>query len=203
MKQISVPHYFLILKQKNMKQIFAAILFISFMGCESKKEPATAGTAAEPKANVPANMHGFTPAYSASFVMDDAANTETVLALWEEWKSGDLSKSRGHFADTVSFFFPDGTSMSGLTDSLVKTMQGVRSSYKGMEVGVDAVFAVKSTDKNENWVTIWGTEIQTSMKGKVDTVSLQETWRFNKAGKVNMMFQAARKGMLPPPPAAK
>ncbi|HLG39724.1 MAG TPA: hypothetical protein VI461_08645, partial [Chitinophagaceae bacterium] len=69
------------------------------------------------------------------------------------------------------------------------------------EVGVDAVFAVKSTDKDENWVTIWGTEIQTDMKGKVDTVSLQETWRFNKAGKVDLMFQAARKGMLPPPPA--
>ena len=186
-----------------MKQIFAAILFISFMGCENKKAPDAAEAATEPKANVPANMHGFTPGYSASFVMDDATNTETVLALWEEWKSGDLSKSRPHFADSVSFFLPDGTSMSGPTDSLIKNMQGYRSSFKGMEVGVDAVFAVKSTDKNENWVTIWGTEIQTSMKGKVDTVSLQETWRFNKAGKVDMMFQAARKGMLPPPPPAK
>jgi len=69
-----------------------------------------------------------------------------------------------------------------------------------MEVAVEAVFAVKSTDQNENWVAVWGSEIMTDMKGKVDTVSLQETWRFNKAGKVDFMFQAKRKGMLPPPP---
>jgi hypothetical protein len=39
------------------------------------------------------------------------------------------------------------------------------------------------------------------MNGKVDSVSIQETWRFNKAGKVDFMFQAIRKGILPPPPA--
>jgi hypothetical protein len=68
-------------------------------------------------------------------------------------------------------------------------------------MAVDAVFAVKSTDKDENWVAIWGTEIQDNMNGKVDSVSIQETWRFNKAGKVDFMFQAIRKGILPPPPA--
>jgi hypothetical protein len=184
-----------------MKQIFAAVLAISFMACNNEKAPET--SVAGPKANVPANMHGFTPVYSASFVMDSAANTETILALWSEWNSGDLSKSRAHFADTVAFFLPDGSRMMGPTDSLIKNMQGYRSSFKGMEAAVDAIFAVKSTDKNENWVAIWGTEIQTDMKGKVDTISLQETWRFNKAGKVDMMMQAMRKGMLPPPPPVK
>jgi hypothetical protein len=65
------------------------------------------------------------------------------------------------------------------------------------------LYGVFWTDKDENWVAIWGSEIQTDMKGKVDTVSLQETWRFNKAGKVDFMFQAERKGMLPPAPAKK
>ena len=69
-----------------------------------------------------------------------------------------------------------------------------------MEVGVEAVFAEKCTDKIENWDGLWGTEITTDKKGKVDTASLQETWRFNKAGKVDFMFQAIRKGMLPPEP---
>ena len=160
----------------------------------------TLTASAELKANTPSNMYGFTPAYSASFVMDSAKNTETVLALWNEWKSGDLSQSRSHFADTVSFFMADGTSMSGPTDSLLKNMQAYRSSFKNMGVTVDAVFATKSTDKDENWVAVWGVEMPTDMKGKTDTVSLQETWRFNKAGKVDLMFQATRKGMLPPIP---
>ena len=183
-----------------MKRMFVALLAISLVACNNEKTADTSTAAAEVKPNVPANMHGFTPKYSASFVMDSAANTETVLALWNEWKSGDLSASRSHFADTVAFFLADGTSMTGPTDSLIKGMQDYRSSFKSLEVAVDAVFAVKSTDQNENWVAVWGSEIMTDMKGKVDTVSLQETWRFNKAGKVDFMFQAKRKGMLPPPP---
>lgn len=176
-----------------MKQILVAVFALSFMACNNDKTTET-------KANVPANMHGFTPGYSASFVMDPAANTETVLALWKDWKDGDLSVSRKHFADSLSLFLADGTSMIGTTDELLKGMQDYRSSFKGMEVAVDAIFAVKSTDKNENWVCVWGTEVQTDMNGKVDSISMQETWRFNKAGKVDMMFQAVRKGFLPPPP---
>jgi hypothetical protein len=183
-----------------MKRIFVFVLAVSLVACNNEKTAESTTAAAEVKPNVPANMHGFTPTYSASFVMDSAANSETVLALWNEFKSGDFSASRAHFADTVAFFLADGSSIRGPADSLIKGMQDYRSSFKGMEVGIDAVFAVKSTDKDENWVAIWGTEIQTDKKGKVDTASLQETWRFNKAGKVDFMFQAKRKGILPPPP---
>ena len=184
---------------KIMKKFLALVCTVAFMACNDQKPVEAA--AAEAKPMVPADMHGFSPTYSASFVMDSARNTETVLALWEEWKTGDLSKSRGHFADSVSFFLADGSSMAGPTDTLMKGMQAYRSSFTKMDVNVEAVFAVKCTDKNENWVAVWGHEIQTNQAGKTDTVSLQETWRFNKAGKVDLMFQALRKGMLPPPPA--
>lgn len=185
-----------------MKRFFLMFAACAFMACNNEKAAEThAGASAEAKANVPANTSGFTPTYSFSFVMDSAKNTETILELWKAWKDGELSKSRSNFADSVSFFLTDGSTMVGKTDDILKGMQDYRSSFKGMVVNVDAVFAVKSIDKNENWVAIWGSEIQTDMKGKVDTVSLQETWRFNKAGKVDLMFQSARKGMIPPPPA--
>lgn len=151
--------------------------------------------------SIPTNMHGFTPEYSANFAMAPAANTETVLALWKAWKDGDLSKARAHFADNISFFMANGSEMVGPTDEIMKGMQEYRSSFTGMEMAVDAVFAVRSVDKGENWVTIWGTEKQTTKDGKVNPVSLQETWRFNKDGKIDFMIQAERKGILPPPPA--
>jgi hypothetical protein len=186
-----------------MRKIFAAFFTVSLFACTSSDTKTASATTenTEVKAITPGNTYGFTPAYSASFVMDSAKNTETVLALWKDWQDGDLSQSRSHFADTVAVFLSDGTSMSGPTDTIMKNMQAYRSSFKSMGVIVDAVFAVKSTDKDENWVTIWGVEMPTDMKGKTDTVSLQETWRFNKAGKVDLMFQSTRKGMLPPPPA--
>ena len=185
-----------------MRKIFISVFTVSLLACSDSttKTDNTLTASAELKANPPSNMYGFTPAYSASFVMDSPKNTETVLALWKDWETGDLSKSRSHFADTVSLFLADGTSMSGPTDSIMMNMQNYRSSFKSMGVIVDAVFATKSTDKDENWVAIWGVEMPVDMNGKKDTVSLHETWRFNKAGKVDLMFQATRKGMLPPPP---
>jgi hypothetical protein len=185
-----------------MRKIFAAVLAVSFYACNDTPSK-TAGISTEntgAKPNTPTNMYGFTPTYSASFVMDSAKNTETVLSLWKSWKDGDLSQSRSHFADTIAFFMADGTNMRGPTDSVLKDIQNYRNSFKNMDVIVEAIFATRSTDKNENWVGVWGVEMPTDMNGKTDTVSLQETWGFNKAGKVHMMFQATRKGMLTPPP---
>ena len=54
---------------------------------------------------------------------------------------------------------------------------------------VDAVTALRSTDKNENWALVWGMETSTDMKGKVDSTNLMETWRFNKDGKVDLLYQ--------------
>lgn len=181
-----------------MKRIFVILSACAFMACNNEK---AAEASAEAKANVPANTSGFTPQYSFSFVMDSAKNTETVLALWKAWQDGDLSVVRNHFADSLALFFSDGSSMAGNTDTVMKGVQAYRSSMKQMNSKADAAFAVRSTDKNENWVAVWGVDISTDMNGKVDTTSIQETWRFNKDGKVDLMFQATRKGMLPPPPS--
>lgn len=180
-----------------MKRIFLFLTVCAIISCNNEKA-VDSGTAAN--ALVPADMHGFTANYSMSFVMDSAKNTETVLSLWKAWQAGDLSKARPYFADSVTFFMSDGTNMFGPTDTLMQGMQAYRSSFKEMKATVDAAFAVTSTDKNENWVAIWGSEIRTDMNGKVDTISQVENWRFNKDGKVNLMFQAERKGMIPPPP---
>jgi hypothetical protein len=56
---------------------------------------------------------------------------------------------------------------------------------------VNAIMAVKSTDKNEHWVLIWGMEKDTHKNGKTDSVELQETWRFNAAGKADLLYQFA------------
>ncbi len=144
-----------------MIQILTVVFAVSHLACNNENKPR-----ADAKPNVPAVMHGFTPAYSASYVMDSATNTETILELWKSWKTGDLSTDRGHFADSLTFASADGTVMMGQADTLMKGMQAYRSSFKGMD-------------------------------GKVDSISLQETWRFDKAGKIDFMFQSVRKGILP------
>jgi hypothetical protein len=59
------------------------------------------------------------------------------------------------------------------------------------------VMAVKSTDKNEDWVLIWGMETDTHKNGKIDSVNLQETWRINKDGKADLLMQYMRPAAPP------
>lgn len=127
--------------------------------------------------------------YSSKFVMDNPKNAETLLTLWKDWDNGNLSAHKDLFADSVEMHFSDGTSMHTSRDSAVAAAQSARSAMATAVSSVDAIMAVKSTDKNQNWALIWGKEIDTDKKGVVDSFNLQETWRFNKDGKADLFFQ--------------
>jgi hypothetical protein len=74
-------------------------------------------------------------------------------------------------------------------DSAIAAIQSMRNSFSAAVESVNAIMAVKSTDKNEHWALIWGMEKDTHKNGKVDSVYLQETWRFNQAGKADLLYQ--------------
>jgi hypothetical protein len=48
---------------------------------------------------------------------------------------------------------------------------------------------LKSVDRNEDWVAIWGTETDTYTDGKTDKKDIHEIWRINKDGKVDFIKQ--------------
>ena len=93
--------------------------------------------------------------------------------------------------------FADGTMMHNVRDSVLAGGQQYRNTFTSSVTSVDAVMSVKSTDKNENWALVWGKEIDTDKKGKVDSFYLQETWRFNKDGKADLMYQFKAAGAAP------
>jgi hypothetical protein len=87
--------------------------------------------------------------------------------------------------------FSDGSVMHSVRDSVIAAAQGYRNSFSAVSSSIDAVTSMKSIDKDENWTLVWGLERDTHKNGKVDSVYLQETWRFNKDGKANLMYQFA------------
>jgi hypothetical protein len=122
--------------------------------------------------------------------MGDPKLAETVLGLWRAWEGGDLGPTKVHFADSAIFYGADGSIVGGSNlDSTHNTMQQYRNMYSSVQTEVHAIMPVKSKDKDENWVLIWGKEIHTDKTGKTDSMYLQETWRFNKDGKVNLLYQ--------------
>jgi hypothetical protein len=135
--------------------------------------------------------------YSSKFTMGDPKNAEAILTLWKDWDNGNLSAHKDMFADSVELHLADGSMMHSVRDSVIAQAQAFRNTLASSVSSVDAVMAVKSTDKNENWTLIWGKEIDTDKKGKIDSFYLQETWRINKDGKTDLLYQF-RSAAAPP-----
>src|SRR5579859_4151762 len=95
--------------------------------------------------------------YSSKFVMDDPKNAESLLKLWKTYDDGDLSAGKDMIADSMTAYLSNGVMMHASRDSMTAMVQRMRNSVKSSVSRVDAVMAVKSTDKNEHWALIWGT----------------------------------------------
>lgn len=178
-----------------MKKLLTLAALVILAACNSNSPASTTDAAASKPDSVSmpkAIQSPYDISYSSKFVMDDPKNAESLLAIWKSYDNGNLSATKDLFADTVDAQWGDGSTMHASRDSTLAAVQAVRSSFKSAVDRVSAIMAVKSTDRNEHWALIWGTEIDTHKNGKVDSIDLQETWRFNQDGKANLVFQYKR-----------
>ena len=172
-----------------MKKIFAVASVAMLAACNSPEPAKTDAMKSGADSTVQDITSPYQIRYSSKFVMADPKNAETLLTLWKDWDNGNLSAHKDLFADSLEMYFADGSMMHGSRDSVIAAAQGFRNTFASAVSSVDAIMAAKSTDKNENWALIWGKEIDTDKKGKVDSFYLQETWRFNKDGHADLFYQ--------------
>lgn len=130
----------------------------------------------------------YTATYSSKFQIGDPKYAQIVLRLWKDWDDNALDRSTSMFADTVTMYHPDGTMLKGKDENLAEAKK-VRSQFASVKSTIHAFVSLKSTDQNENWVAIWGTEEDTGKDGTITSTELHEIWRFNKDGKIDVMRQ--------------
>ncbi len=135
--------------------------------------------------------------YSSQFEKSSDQNSQMVLGLWKDFDNNTLDNSMDKFADTVTMMMPGFEMVAVSKDSALRSTKEYRSMYSKVESRVAAVTALKSTDKNEEWVLVWGTEVHTDKKNVTDSVHLQETWRLNKDGKIDYLLQYMRNTPAP------
>jgi hypothetical protein len=182
-----------------MKKIFFISSLALFAACnnsgdKAKVDSMNTDTTATSAAKTMADINSpYAVVYSSKFEIGDPKNAETVLNLWKDWDNNNLANGKNSFADTLEFYFSDGTTMRASRDSSLAMAQKIRDSQASITSTIDAVMSVRSTDKNENWALIWGEERITDKKGKKDSSAIQETWRLNKDGKVDLVYQFRKK----------
>ncbi len=174
--------------------IMAGIAFLAACNSEPKEEISSINPGKDSTAAVDVALP-YTAGYSSKFEMGDPNHTAMILGLWKDWDNGNLANGKNNFADTVEMNFWSGESMRASRDSVISEGQKFRDNFTSVTSRVDAVMPLKSTDRDENWVGVWGTEVTTDKKGKVDSMHLHEVWRINKQGKADLVLQFSRKAL--------
>ena len=116
--------------------------------------------------------------YSSSFKVASHDLSKMILELYKGYEGNDFSKE-SWFADTVIALLPNGQLVSGKVEVL-RVFKEDRQNAGNAKFTMDAVIPLTSTDRNENWVALWGST-ETS-QGKSD---FQAIWRINKDKKVD------------------
>jgi hypothetical protein len=161
-----------------------------FAACNNEKKTDAPTTDAKP--DKPTAPLAYTAAYSSSFEMGNPAYAAMIVqGSWKDWEMNTMDNMKSWAADTITAYSADNKVAHSL-DTLQARWKKGRADYTTVIDTIDAVMPVYSTDKKENWVLVWATEINVNSKGKRDTVSVMETWRINKDGKADLVYQFDR-----------
>ena len=173
--------------------LFTAIAFLAACNSNADKSPkmeTETGKAADSGSAKTENIsYPYTADYSSDFEIGDPKNAQTLLQLYKDFDNNTLDNSKSAFADNDTMYFASGGMFAGSRDSLFAIAGKMRSQMGSVVDSVHAWVALRSKDKKDEWVLIWSREISTDAKGKKTARELQETWRFDKNGKINLMYQ--------------
>ena len=175
-----------------MRKIFLVLAGAAlFTACNNETKPASTGSGDSSSVKSAPTL-AYTPEYSASFKMGNPEySTMIVQGSWKDWEMNTMDNMKSWIADTILAFQSDNSMVKGV-DSLQARWKRGRAGYTSVIDTVHAVMSTYSTDKNEDWVLVWAKEIDTDTKGKTDTVEIMETWRINKDGKADRLYQYDR-----------
>jgi hypothetical protein len=134
----------------------------------------------------------YTAVYSSQFTIGNAEHSRMILDLWKDWDDNAIDRHSAWLADSIVMETSNGTTVRG-KQNFISSGRQYRSQYSTVKSTLEAMMPLYSTDKNENWVAIWGLEHNTMADGRTTTNRLHEIWRINKEGKMDYVRQFTAK----------
>ena len=177
--------------QKIILFIFVVIVFTACKSDEAKVDSMSTKDSANNETYL------YTATYSSKFEIGESKHSQTILKMWKAWDNGDLNSVKDMFADSVVVRLGNGLVDIGPRDSIVAHAMQFRNTLDSVSSKVIAFLPLRSTDKDENWVGVWGTEVSKDKSGRIDSVHMHEIWRIDKNGKINFMEQYNRPATAP------
>jgi hypothetical protein len=150
---------------------------------KTKSETAAKDTKQKTKMAAEPTNYPYTAEYSYKFEIGNPAYSKKILELWKDWDNNQLELHQDYFSDTITFQAPTGEVIKG-KDKFLANGRQYRDMYTNVKSSLEVWIPLRSIDKNQDWVAVWGREEDTDKDGKVTTNMIQEVWGFNKDGKI-------------------
>lgn len=101
----------------------------------------------------------------------DKQHAVNVMKSLKAFENGDIPAAVSYFGDSVDVRF-DGYRAKLSKDSLLKMFTKDRGEISAMQIKMGDWESVISTDKSEEYVTLWYKQIMTDKKGKTDSLAV-------------------------------
>lgn len=171
-----------------MKRSIVILLVIALMLAFNSHGQETAKKGRKAKAGSAMRMPNFAyeAGYSSNFSMGNPEHAAMVLTLYKNFEAKDWSND-AWFADTVTVINADGTTTRG-KEQVMEMFKKYRDALSNVSFKMAAFMPLKSVDRNENWVALWGEQSVTmSENNQSSAFDFQAIWRINRDGKVDFI----------------
>ena len=172
-------------------KLFTLIVVTAFVSCSNSTSSGDNATILKDTFANAKIIYPYTASYTSQFEIGNPEHNKIVLEILKDAENNSLDAHASLFADSVEYFSADGNFWTVTRDSLIAMGKRERAKCSFVKNEVQAWIPLKSTDRKDEWVSIWVHQIFTK-NNKTDSLDFQENWLI-KNGKVARIVQYTRK----------
>ena len=175
------------------KIIFSLLVIFCLVSCSDSTTAKTDSTDSTAVATNAADYSGYpyTVKNPDTWETGDKQHTLNVLKSLKAFETGNIDEAVSYFGDSVRLRFDElDTKISN--DSLKKMFQQHRGMFKSIKIDMHDWESVRSKAKNEEFVSLWYTQIWEDNKGKTDSISVMDDLKIEN-GKIVELDEKTRK----------
>ena len=120
----------------------------------------------------------FTAAYSNKWSMGDSINSTMIMNFLNKWENNSMDTS--FFSDWAYYKYNWETK-----DSILKKLKVERSRFAKWKISISSIVSLKSTDRNENWVTVYGSVNKKDVMGINSLTNFTQWYKIEKDLKIS------------------
>ena len=169
-----------------MKKIILPVLLMGLLSCNdtgTSDELGAVKPVDDPVATNSADLdYAYTRTNKSNYVMGDPAQIQMVLNSLKAFEMNNVDALVNNFGDTVELSF-DNFHAKVSRDSAKAILANNRSSYDSFAINMHDWETVKSTNTDDEWVSLWYTQIYKEKGGKLDSVNVMDDVKI-KDGKI-------------------